>query len=100
MHARPWSAAQVSSARALVPCMSELKPLSQNSPGAPPARARTAMLRAALSLPSAMKAGGGPDAAELVMNRYPCSLLFGFRCCLGQHAPYVNGRLIPVSGAA
>ena len=36
--ARPLRAAQPSSAAALVPCMSDLKPPSQNSPGAPPAR--------------------------------------------------------------
>src|ERR1700681_4417407 len=75
---------------ALVPCMSELKPPSQNNPGAPPARARNAILRAAPSLPTSMMAGCGPDAAELVMNRYPCSLL------LGEQAQPVNGRPIPV----
>ena len=44
------SAAHASSASALVPLMSELKPPSQNSPGEPPARARTAMRREARAL--------------------------------------------------
>jgi hypothetical protein len=57
--------------------MSEWKPPSQNSPGKPPARARTAMRRADLSSPTSMKAGGCPDAAELVMDRYSVRLLFG-----------------------
>jgi hypothetical protein len=34
------------------------------------------MLRALLSLPTSMKAGCCPDAAELVMNSYSGSLLF------------------------
>src|SRR5579864_8102846 len=55
--------------------MSELKPPSQNSPGPPPARARTAMRRA--SWPTSMKSGSGSgfSAAGWVMNPYtPCNV--------------------------
>ena len=44
--ARPWASAHWSSAVALVPFMSELKPDSQNNPGSAPERARTAIFRA------------------------------------------------------
>src|SRR5580692_10795410 len=80
------SAAHASSASALVPCMSELKPPSQNSPGAPPARARTAMLRRPAPEPTSMKAGGGEEAVELVMkSALVC-------CCLREQRASVNGR--------
>src|SRR3954447_25649479 len=67
--------------------MSELNPLSQNSPGTPPARARTAIFRALLLRPTSRKAGsvsGMPVAAVmdgcLVAN------------CLVEPAQSVNGR--------
>src|SRR5262245_36440372 len=50
--ARPASAAQESRACALVPCMSDLNPPSQNRPGAAPPRCRTAMERTASSVPT------------------------------------------------
>jgi hypothetical protein len=50
--------------------MSDLKPPSQNSPGEPPERARTAMRRAASPWRTSIKAGGCPVAAELVMDGY------------------------------
>src|SRR5882724_5320175 len=54
--ARPWSLAHWSSASALVPRMSDLKPPSQNNPGTlpceAPSRCRTAMGRAALPVPT------------------------------------------------
>jgi hypothetical protein len=50
--ARLLRAAQASSASALVPRMSDLKPPSQNSPGAPPERARTAICRVAAPVPT------------------------------------------------
>src|SRR3954466_8001983 len=54
MQARPWSAAQRSSASALVPFMSDLKPPSQNSPGAAPSRIRTAIRRDAGPVPTSI----------------------------------------------
>src|SRR5882724_6121802 len=50
--ARPWSLAHWSSASALVPFMSDLKPPSQSNPGVAPSRWRTAMRRAALPVPT------------------------------------------------
>src|SRR5947199_4594243 len=67
MEARPCSAAQASSASALVPRMSELKPPSQNSPGPLPARARTAMRRRLLPSPTSIKVGSWSIGAGLVM---------------------------------
>src|SRR6266705_2178203 len=54
MQERPLSAAQRSSASALVPFMSDLKPPSQNSPGAAPSRMRTAIRRTAGPVPTSM----------------------------------------------
>src|SRR5438105_1144106 len=54
MQERPLSPAQRSSASALVPFMSDLKPPSQNSPGAAPSRIRTAIRRAAGPVPTSM----------------------------------------------
>jgi hypothetical protein len=48
--------------------MSELKPPSQNSPGAAPSRARTAIRRRRLASPTSMKSGSRSDAAEFVME--------------------------------
>src|SRR5436309_1442870 len=52
--ARPTSRAHWSSASALVPFMSDLKPPSQNNPGAAPSRMRTAIRRAAGPVPTSM----------------------------------------------
>src|SRR5438067_721865 len=49
---RPASWAQRSSASALVPLMSDLKPPSQSRAGGPPGRTRTAMRRSALPVPT------------------------------------------------
>src|SRR5262245_34624836 len=50
--ARPCSRAHRSSASALMPFMSDLKPPSQSNPGVAPSRARTAIGRAVLSIPT------------------------------------------------
>ena len=52
MQARPCPAAQPSSATALVPFMSDLKPPSQKTPGAAPGRTRTAIRRVADPVPN------------------------------------------------
>ncbi len=57
VHARsraPAWAAHASSATALVPCMSDLKPPSQTTPGTAPSRIRTAMRRADCPFPTLM----------------------------------------------
>src|ERR1019366_10461859 len=64
-----------------------LNPPSQNSPGAAPSRARTAMLRAASPSPTTMRAGCCPDAAESVM-----AVFSWLCCCLSEQARSVNGR--------
>jgi hypothetical protein len=47
-----------------------LKPLSQNSPGVPPARARTAIRRPSAPAPTVTKSGAAAPSVALVMDSF------------------------------